>query len=33
MLMDKEYPRCPHIDGIKESIEKKEIKVVEGTHH
>ncbi len=33
MLMDTSYPKCPHIDGIKQMILKKGIKVVEGTHH
>ena len=33
MLMDTSYPKCPHIDGIKQMIAKKGVKVVEGTHH
>lgn len=33
MLMESSYPKCPHIDGIKEMILKKGVKVVEGTHH
>lgn len=33
MLMDTGYPRCPHIDEIKQMILKKGVKVVEGTHH
>ncbi len=27
------YPKCPHIDSIKETFEKAGFKVVEGTHH
>lgn len=33
MLMEGGYPKCPHIDGIKQTILKKGVKVVEGTHH
>lgn len=33
MLMEGGYPKCPHIDGIKQMILKKGVKVVEGTHH
>ncbi len=33
MLMERGYPRCPHIDEIKQNILKKGVKVVEGTHH
>jgi predicted metal-binding protein len=33
MLLDGDYPSCPHRDQIKQSIEKKGIRVVEGTHH
>ncbi len=33
MLMDTGYPKCPHIDEIKQMILKKGVKVVEGTHH
>lgn len=33
MLLDSDYPRCPHVNEIKKSIENKGIKVVEGTHH
>ncbi|MGI6412305.1 MAG: CGGC domain-containing protein [Syntrophomonadaceae bacterium] len=33
MMLDSDYPRCPHLEMIKETIEKKGIKVVEGTHH
>jgi predicted metal-binding protein len=33
MLMEGGYPKCPHIDEIKQMILKKGVKVVEGTHH
>ena len=33
MLMDTGYPKCPHIDEIKQMILKKGVKVMEGTHH
>jgi predicted metal-binding protein len=33
MLMEGGYPKCPHIDEIKQIIIKKGVKVVEGTHH
>ncbi len=33
MLMEKGYPRCPHLEEIKQMILKKGVKVVEGTHH
>jgi predicted metal-binding protein len=33
MLMEGGYPKCPHIDVIKQMIIKKGVKVVEGTHH
>jgi predicted metal-binding protein len=33
MLMEKEYPKCPHLEEIRESIERKGVRVVEGTHH
>lgn len=33
MLMEEEYPRCPHLTEIKETIKKLGIKIVEGTHH
>ena len=33
MLMDGDYPKCPHLDGIKHTIEKLGLKIVEGTHH
>lgn len=33
MLMESSYPRCPHIEGIKQMILKKGVKVAEGTHH
>ncbi len=33
MLFDGDYPKCPFKELIKKSIEAKNIKVVEGTHH
>lgn len=33
MLLVDEYPRCPHLAEIKETISKLGIKIVEGTHH
>jgi len=33
MLMEGGYPRCPHVEEIKQMILKKGVKVVEGTHH
>ncbi|HZJ84220.1 MAG TPA: CGGC domain-containing protein [Syntrophomonadaceae bacterium] len=33
MLLEGDYPRCPHVAEIKAMIESKGIKVVEGTHH
>ncbi len=33
MLVEKGYPRCPHLEEIKQMILKKGVKVVEGTHH
>jgi predicted metal-binding protein len=33
MMLDGDYPRCPHKEQIKRSIESKGVKVVEGTHH
>ncbi|MEN6351628.1 MAG: CGGC domain-containing protein [Syntrophomonas sp.] len=33
MMLDEDYPRCPHLEEIKSSIERKGVKVVEGTHH
>lgn len=33
MLMEGGYPRCPHIDEIRQMLIKKGVKVVEGTHH
>lgn len=33
MLMEGGYPKCPHIDEIRQMILKKGVKVVEGTHH
>ncbi|VVB90452.1 CGGC domain protein [uncultured archaeon] len=33
MLMEGGYPKCPHIDEIRQMLLKKGVKVVEGTHH
>lgn len=33
MLTERSYPRCPHLEEIKQTILKKGVKVVEGTHH
>lgn len=33
MMMEGDFPRCPHKDEIKRVIESKGIKVIEGTHH
>lgn len=33
MMLDDDYPRCPHKNQIKKIIEKKGIRVIEGTHH
>lgn len=33
MLLDGDYPKCPYVQQIKRNIEKKGIRVVEGTHH
>ena len=33
MLMEGGYPRCPHIDDIRQMLFNKGVKVVEGTHH
>ncbi len=33
MILEDDYPRCPHLEEIKKSITSKGIKVVEGTHH
>ncbi len=33
MLLEGEYPKCPHQKQIKSNIEAKGIRVVEGTHH
>jgi predicted metal-binding protein len=33
MLLEEEYPRCPHAKQIKKMLESKGLKVVEGTHH
>lgn len=33
MLTERSYPRCPHLEEIKQTILRKGVKVVEGTHH
>jgi len=33
MLMEEDYPRCPHVKQIKKMLENKGLRVVEGTHH
>ncbi len=33
MVMEGDYPVCPHKEEIKKCIESKGVKVVEGTHH
>lgn len=33
MMLEGDYPKCPHRKQIKKSIEAKGIRVVEGTHH
>lgn len=33
MLMDGDYPKCPHLSEIKKTIEKLGVTIVEGTHH
>ncbi len=33
MMLEDDYPRCPHKEEIKRIIEKKGVRVVEGTHH
>ena len=33
MMLDSDYPPCPHIEEIRKSIESKGFKVVQGTHH
>lgn len=33
MLTERSYPRGPHLEEIKQTILKKGVKVVEGTHH
>lgn len=33
MVMDGDYPKCPHYQEIRQCIESKGIRVVEGTHH
>jgi len=33
MLTERSYPRCPHLEEIRQTILRKGVKVVEGTHH
>lgn len=33
MLLEDDYPKCPHAHQIKKCIEKMGVEVVEGTHH
>jgi predicted metal-binding protein len=33
MLMDGDFPKCPHIDEIKKTLEKSGVEIVDGTHH
>lgn len=33
MLLDEDYPKCPHVHQIRKCIEKMGVRVVEGTHH
>lgn len=33
MMLEDDYPRCPHKEQIKGNIEKKGVRVIEGTHH
>ena len=33
MMLDDDYPPCPHKDEIRKSIESKGVKVIAGTHH
>ncbi len=33
MLMETGYPKCPHLEEIRNMILKKGVRVVEGTHH
>jgi len=33
MLMEDSYPKCPHLDTIRKTIQDAGIKVIEGTHH
>lgn len=33
MLLEGDYPKCPHLDAIKQSIRAKGVEIVEGTHH
>lgn len=33
MLMEGGYPKCPHLEEIKKTLQQSGIKIVEGTHH
>jgi len=33
MLMEGFYPRCPHLDTIRKTVQDAGIEIVEGTHH
>jgi predicted metal-binding protein len=33
MLMEGDYPKCPHLNDIKKTIEKLGVRIIEGTHH
>lgn len=33
MLMEKEYPKCPHLEEIKNTITNLGVRIVAGTHH
>lgn len=33
MMLEGDYPECPHLDAIKQSIAAKGVAIVEGTHH
>jgi len=33
MMLEDDYPRCPHRKSIKKAIAQKGVRVIEGTHH
>ncbi|MGE5372510.1 MAG: CGGC domain-containing protein [Solirubrobacterales bacterium] len=33
MMLDEDYPKCPHLHQIKRAVEARGMKVIEGTHH